>query len=406
MSHEIRTPMTAILGYADLLLSEEGIDEVRDDQRLAIEIIKRNGEHLLRVINDILDLSKVEAGKMEIQQIRCSPFKLVAEVVSLMRVRAETKRLRLETDFVGPLPETVLTDPLRLRQVLVNLVGNAIKFTERGEVRIAVRLADASGHPRLRFNVTDTGIGMNEEQLGKIFQPFTQVDGSASRTRGGTGLGLCISKRLTEAMGDAIEARSTAGKGSTFSVTIDPGPLDRIRMIENAQEASPDRSATTTAATPKEIELHGRVLLAEDGPDNQRLIAFLLKKAGAQVTLAENGQVAYDEALAARARGEPFDVILMDMQMPVMDGYEATRQLRAQGYAGPIIALTAHAMAEDRQKCLDAGCDNYATKPIDRQKLLSTVACWTAGRQTIDAPPEQTASESDATTIATLSKAM
>jgi signal transduction histidine kinase/CheY-like chemotaxis protein/HPt (histidine-containing phosphotransfer) domain-containing protein/ferredoxin len=395
MSHEIRTPMTAILGYADVLLSEEGLDKLRDDQRLAIEIIKRNGEHLLGVINDILDLSKVEAGKMEIRRNRCSPFELVAEVVSLMRVRAETKRLRLETDFVGPLPETVLTDPLRLRQVLVNLVGNAIKFTERGEIRITVRLADDSGNPRVRFNVIDTGIGMNEEQLGKIFQPFTQVDSSASRTRGGTGLGLSISKRLIEAMGDTIDVHSASGKGSTFGVTIDPGPLDGIRMIENAHEAQLDRSATTTAATPETIELHGRVLLAEDGPDNQRLIAFLLKKAGAEVTLAENGQVAFDEALAAVARGEPFDVILMDMQMPVMDGYEATRQLRDRGYTGAIVALTAHAMAEDRQKCLDAGCDGYAAKPIDRQKLLSTVAGWAAGGRTIDAPP---ASENDTRT--------
>jgi PAS domain S-box-containing protein len=380
MSHEIRTPMTAILGYADLLLNEEGLEKAPQDRRQNLETIKRNGEHLLGLINDILDLSKVEAGKMEIEPTRCSPFELLAEVVSLMRVRAEAKQLNLELELAGPLPETVLADPLRLRQVLVNLVGNAIKFTDQGEVRITARLIGDGDLPRLRFDVTDTGIGMNEEQAGKLFQPFTQVDNSSARKFGGTGLGLCISKRLAEALGGDIQVCSSPGKGSTFSVTIDPGPLNGIRWIQNAQEALLVRPPSTTAATQDKIELHGRVLLAEDGPDNQRLISFLLKKAGADVTLAENGQLAYDEALAAREAGQPFDVILMDMQMPVMDGYTATRELRSHGYTGPIVALTAHAMAEDRQKCLDAGCDDFATKPIDRQKLLTTVAHWMARR--------------------------
>ena len=190
-------------------------------------------------------------------------------------------------------------------------------------------------------------------------------------------------------MGGKIEVHSTPGKGSTFSVTIDPGPLDGIRMIQNAQEALIVRAPTTnaTAAISDEIKLSGRILLAEDGPDNQRFIAFVLKKAGAEVTLAENGQIAYDDAMAAIAQGTPFDVILMDMQMPVLDGYEATRQLREQGYSGPIIALTAHAMATDRQKCFDAGCDDFANKPIDRLKLLSTVAQWTADGRTNESSP-------------------
>ena len=377
MSHEIRTPMTAILGYADLLLDEEGIENGSPStgDRI-VETIKRNGEHLLGLINDILDLSKVEAGKMQIEPVRCSPCELVADVVSLMRVRATAKHLKLESDLTPPLPETILTDPLRLRQVLVNLVGNAIKFTDQGEVRIAVRLTEDSGQPRLRFDVTDTGIGMDEEQIGRLFQAFSQVDNSSERKFGGTGLGLCISKRITEAMGGKIEVHSTPGKGSTFSVTIDPGPLDGIRMIENTHEALLGCPPVVATEIPSKIELHGRVLLAEDGPDNQRLIAFLLKKAGAEVKVAENGQIAYDEALAAITQGTPFGVILMDMQMPVMDGYTATQQLREQGYTGPIVALTANAMAEDCQKCLDAGCDDYATKPIDRQKLLATVAHW------------------------------
>jgi PAS domain S-box-containing protein len=400
MSHEIRTPMTAILGYADLLLNEEGLEKAPPHRRQAFETIKRNGEHLLGLINDILDLSKVEAEKMEIQPVRCSPFELLTEVVSLMRVRADAKQLKLETDVAGLLPETVLTDPLRLRQVLVNLLGNAIKFTDQGEVRITARLVRGKGtvpfsaspaepadenrdsppgdSPRLRFDVTDTGIGMSDGQMQRLFQPFSQVDASASRRFGGSGLGLAISKRLVEALGGAIEVRSVPGQGSTFSVTIDPGPLDGIRMVHEAElvarPSAPSLASESAAAAA--VELHARVLLVEDCPDNQRLISFVLKKAGADVTTVENGQLAVEAVLAGNAAGRPFDVILMDMQMPVMDGYAATRLLRAQGHAGPILAITAHAMADDRQKCLDAGCDDYLSKPIDRRQLLCAVAAW------------------------------
>ena len=396
MSHEIRTPMTAVLGFADVLHEEVLCCPVcpantHCQKRVvsceAIGAIQRNGRHLLAVINDILDLSKIEAGKVQIEPTRCSPVQVVADIVSLMRVQAAAKQLNLKTELADPLPETVLTDPLRLRQVLVNLLGNAIKFTDQGEVRLAVRLISDRGPPRLRFDVTDTGIGMNEEQVGKLFQAFTQVDSSSTRKFGGTGLGLCISKHLAGALGGDIEVRSAPGKGSTFSVTIDPGPLDGIRMIQNAQEVLLDRPPTTPAATPSKIELHGRVLLAEDGPDNQRLICLLLRKAGADVVAVENGQLAVETVLAAYEVGEPFDVILMDMQMPVMDGYAATRRLREWGYAGPIVALTACAMDQDCQKCLDAGCNDYATKPINRQRLLATVARWVVRGQThYDAP--------------------
>ena len=219
MSHEIRTPMTAILGYADLLLKEEGLEKAPPHRLQAFTTIRRNGEHLLGLINDILDLSKVEAGKMHIEQIRCSPFELLTELLALMRVRAEAKQLKLETHVVGPLPETILTDPLRLKQVLINLVSNAIKFTDQGEVRITARLAAEDGPPRLHFEVTDTGIGMNEAQIGQLFQPFSQVDSSSSRRFGGTGLGLCISKRLIEAMGGKIEVRSCGWQGQHASAS-------------------------------------------------------------------------------------------------------------------------------------------------------------------------------------------
>ena len=372
MSHEIRTPMTAILGHADLLLDENLSPEVREH----VAVIKRNGESLVDLISGILDLSKIEAGKLEIERTRCSPIHIVGDVASLMRVQAAAKRLDLQIALTDPLPETVLTDPLRLRQVLVNLVGNAIKFTNQGEVRLGVRLQKNEDGCRLCFDVTDTGIGMNGKQIGQLFQPFTQVDSSSTRRFGGTGLGLCISKYLVEALGGDIHVRSTPGEGSTFSVTIDPGPLDETRMIRNAQEALL-KQPRPAPATPADIgRLHGRVLLAEDGLDNQRLIATLLQKAGVHVTTVDNGQLAVEAALDERESGRPFDLILMDMQMPVMDGYEATRQLRHLEYSAPIVALTAHAMVEDCQKCLDAGCNDYASKPISRQKLLATVATW------------------------------
>ena len=378
MSHEIRTPMTAILGYTDLLLTDEGIEKAPPHRREAFETIKRNGVHLLGLINDILDLSKVESGNLEIQRVRCSPSVLLTEVTGLIRVRAAEKSLPLKAEAIGLLPETVLTDPLRLRQVLMNLLGNAIKFTDHGEVRVAVQLVREGNLQRLRFDVSDTGIGMNDEQMSKLFKPFCQVDGSAARKFGGTGLGLAISKHLVEALGGAIQVRSAPGVGSTFSVTIDPGPLDGIPLIDDT--AITAGAATSVVAVAPHangyIKLQASVLLAEDGRDNRRLISLFLQKAGVEVTAVENGQLAYEAASIQRMVGRPFDVILMDMQMPVMDGYTATRQLRAEGYTGPIVALTAHAMASDRQTCLDAGCDDFATKPIDRQGLLSLIVRW------------------------------
>jgi len=371
MSHEIRTPMTAILGFSEVLLGnlhEEG-------NVSAANTIKRNGEYLLELINDILDLSKIEAGKLEVERIACSPGKVVDEVASLMRVRAEAKGLPLQVEYAGGIPETIVSDPIRLRQILINLVGNAIKFTEKGSVRLVVRLLhDATKPPCLQFDVIDTGIGMTREQASKLFQPFTQADASTSRKFGGTGLGLTISRRLAEILGGGITITSNPGKGSTFSVTVETGPLDGVAILENAgQTAAESRQEVPASSATPAVELYCRILLAEDGPDNQRLISFVLTKAGADVTLAPNGQIAYDEALAASEAGEPFDVILMDMQMPIMDGYTATAKLREANYTGPIIALTANAMAGDEEKCREAGCDDYATKPINRATLFDTI---------------------------------
>jgi len=371
MSHEIRTPMTAILGFSDVLLGSLQ----KEDDLAAATTIKRNGEYLLELINDILDLSKVEAGKLEVERTACSPTRLVADVASLMRVRAEAKNLRLTTEFVGAIPDSIQCDANRLRQIIINLVGNAIKFTETGGVRLVTRLVqDKPKTALLQIDVVDTGIGISEDQVERLFQPFVQVDSSTSRKFRGTGLGLAISKRLARMLGGDIRVTSKAGEGSTFTLTVDAGSLSGVPMLKNVSESFARSLHQRATAQSCDVRLDGRILLAEDGPDNQRLISFLLRKAGARVTVAENGQIAYDKALTAKEQGNPFDVILMDMQMPVMHGYEATRRLREAGYTGPIIALTANAMLGDDKKCQEAGCDSYLTKPIDRAKFLPAIA--------------------------------
>jgi signal transduction histidine kinase/AmiR/NasT family two-component response regulator len=376
MSHEIRTPMTAILGFADVLLESGNLANAPPERIEATRTIKRNGEHLVRLIDDILDLSKIESGRMTTERMAYSPCRLVAEVTSLVRVRADAKGLSLKVEYAGPVPETIQTDPTRLRQILINLLGNAIKFTEVGDVRLIIRFVNDEHHRAMQFDVVDHGLGMTEEQVARLFQPFTQADASTTRKFGGTGLGLAISKRLAELLGgDITVAETRSGAGTRMRVTVATGPLDGVRMIADPLAATvlaPDQ--TSGPATGDRPRLHGcRILLAEDGPDNQRLIAHMLKKASAEVTVVENGQFATEAALAARDRGLPFDVVLMDMQMPVMDGYKATALLRKEGYRGPIIALTAHAMASDKEKCLAAGCDDYASKPIDCQRLLVTI---------------------------------
>ena len=377
MSHEIRTPMTAILGYVNLIAEgcPRGCEFGNQGSSDHIGIVKRNGEHLLAVINDILDISKIEAGKMTVERKECSPCQVLAEVTSLMRCRAIEKGLTLDVVYNGRIPETIRTDSLRLHQILTNLIGNAIKFTETGGICLTAAVAEpVGGNPCLSFEIADTGVGMSQEQLGRVFQAFTQADETMSRRFGGTGLGLTISKGLVEALGGTLSAESDTGRGSTFRFSVDTGPLDGVRMLMNCQEVQASAAEPARRKTAPAEKLSATVLLCEDGPDNQRLIAFLLERAGAAVTVADNGRIGLDKALQARNDGRPFDVILMDMQMPVMDGYTATKKLREAGYTAPVIALTAHAMAEDRQKCLDAGCDDYASKPVDRATLVATIA--------------------------------
>jgi signal transduction histidine kinase/CheY-like chemotaxis protein/HPt (histidine-containing phosphotransfer) domain-containing protein len=362
-SHEIRTPMTAILGYAEMLLDPK---QTSDERANCARTIRRNGEHLLAIINDILDISKIEAQKVNVEKLSCELPQLVADVVGLTRPWAIKKGLEFDIAFDKMIPRLIQTDPLRAKQVLVNLVGNAIKFTQTGKIRISIyREITYFGHT-LRFEVIDTGIGMTPQQIGKLFQPFTQADASTTRRFGGTGLGLTISKRLAKLLGGDIAVKSEPGQGSTFIFTLDGGPREGIELIENM---TADQLATATEADRKEdVALTGRVLLAEDGEDNQDLISTHLRKAGAEVVIAANGRLAVEAAKA-----EKFDLILMDMQMPELDGYGATRELRAAGFNLPIVALTANAMAEDRVKCLEAGCTDYMSKPIARFHLLTTV---------------------------------
>lgn len=368
MSHEIRTPMTAILGYADLLTRPNQSNEEREQ---CVQTICRNGRHLLSIINDILDVSKIEAGKMTVETIAASPVQLVSDIAALMMVRASDKNLSFDVRYTGPIPAAIQTDPTRLRQVLMNLLGNAIKFTERGGVKLIVSLMEASGQApsQLRFDIVDSGLGMSEKQVAALFKPFTQADASTTRKFGGTGLGLTISKRLASMLGGDLTVRSVPDNGSTFSLTVQTGDLTGVQMISNPTTLP----LATTQQTTHETRFAGRVLLAEDGPDNRVLVSFYLRELGLEVTAVENGLLARDQALQAVRDGTPFDAILMDMQMPELDGYQATQQLRAAGYGRAIIALTAHAMGGDREKCIDAGCNDFAVKPIEREKLIAVL---------------------------------
>jgi signal transduction histidine kinase/CheY-like chemotaxis protein/HPt (histidine-containing phosphotransfer) domain-containing protein len=389
MSHEIRTPMTSILGFSERLLDESLNDT---DKIEAISMIRRNGDYLLQIINDILDISKIEAGKLTIERIPCSPRQIVAEVHSAMDVRASIEGLEFGVEWRGPLPERIVTDPVRLKQVLLNLVGNAIKFTPKGSVRLSVEFVpgelDDLTPPSLRFSVIDTGIGMEPETLERLFRAFSQADSSTTRRFGGTGLGLSISKHLVERLGGSISVESTAGSGSVFTFSIETGDIADVPMIA-VQELS--FLAEFAGADPRRPLPHmegARILLAEDGEDNRRLISYILATAHAQVDIARDGREAVQLALAAQQSGDPYHAILMDMQMPVLDGYAATKRLREQGCWSPIIALTAHAMATDRVKCLEAGCDDFCTKPIVRATFLATVAQWVERRlELVAAPP-------------------
>ncbi len=365
MSHEIRTPMNGILGFADLL--RRGVDggdsHLRQDY---LDIISTSGKHLLTVINDVLDLSKIEAGHLEVECIPCSPHQVISEAVSVLRIKAAEKGLDLTYRWDGPAVRNIESDPSRLRQLLINLVGNAVKFTEAGSVEVTGRLVKVDGAFKVRVDVRDTGVGIPADKLEEIFNPFAQADASVTRRFGGTGLGLAISRHIAEALGGSIEVASTVNQGSTFAVTIDPGEVYEEFLLPEP----PAIESQVMGPEAESISLEpGRVLVVEDGDTNRKLIRIMLQRQGLEIMEATNGIDGVRMALSG-----DFDIVLMDMQMPLLDGYSAAAEIRAKGSRVPIVALTAHAMSGDEEKCLAAGCSGYLTKPIDESRLMRKLA--------------------------------
>jgi two-component system, sensor histidine kinase and response regulator len=367
ISHELRTPMTAIVGYTEeLQLHLCDLPSV-SPEREALETIRRNAQHLVVIIGDLLDMSKIEAGKLTVERIPTEPMQVVEEVLTLLQPKAARKNLTLTCDWATPIPDRVLTDPLRLRQILLNLVDNAIKFTATGGVRVVVSLAPTE--PRLVVEVHDSGVGIAPDALPRLFQPFQQADASTTRQFGGTGLGLAISRQLAALLGGTIEVTSRMGHGTCFTATVSTGPLDGVSLVT----ASPERQRTAAPATTPPAPTAGgkRILVADDGRDNQQLLRRILERAGYDIEVVHDGVQCLQRM---QQSVPPIDLILMDVQMPNLDGLAATTQLRAQGCRLPIVALTANAMPADREQCTVAGCDAFLTKPIDREQLVQTIA--------------------------------
>ncbi|MBX3356278.1 MAG: response regulator [Phycisphaeraceae bacterium] len=416
MSHEIRTPITTILGYTDLIRSSEDLRQEGLTVDDALRSIRSASEHLLTVINDVLDFSKIEAGFMRVERIETDLPALLTSCLDLVRLKAREKGLALELRYDSPIPTRVMIDPTRLRQVVLNLLSNAVKFTRVGEVRMKCRYSGEL----LSIEIEDTGVGLAPAQANKLFKPFSQADSSVTRTHGGTGLGLAICRRLAELMGGTVLlVRSEPGVGSTFGVRV-AAPMSSTATLTTAPAAfesvtlpvgiqaprgstgesghriaptSPVGSALPGASSARRT-LRGRILLVEDSADNRRLIAHYLARAGAEVVLAEHGGVALDRLKSAEESGAPIDLVVTDLQMPTMDGLTLMRTIRNSGSTIPIVALTAHAVGKERDRCLVAGCSDFTTKPIDRDALLSICARWLEAKTT--APNAATASSPEA----------
>lgn len=362
MSHEIRTPLNAIIGLSEVLAEEI----LTEEQSSHIGIIRESAQNMLVLINDILDFSKIEAGKFDIEIAECSLEHLLAVVESLMRPQAIQKGLDFGIFQNGELPARIKTDNLRLRQCLINLINNAIDFTDNGHVHVNIRLETINDQPYIRFDVEDSGTGISDEDQKKIFEQFSQLNTLPGRRRRGAGLGLTITKKLVNLLGGDVSVTSKVGSGSTFSLIIPVGvdaqsqqPLrstDQLNKLEHEQR------------TLEQKQFSGRVLVAEDTPTNQTLIRLLLEKLGLEVTITQDGKEAVEAALS-----QDFDMVMMDIQMPVMNGHDATKKLRKEGYTKPIVAVTAHAMKGDKEKCLASGCNDYLSKPINRKELVETI---------------------------------
>lgn len=366
MSHEIRTPLGAVIGYSELLATPGLSPDQRDD---FVAKIKRNGKHLSGLIDDILDLSKIESGRIQLETVEFSLRELLYDVISAVKYKVMEKAISIKVRSKGSVPARISSDPVRLKQVLTNIVGNAVKFTERGHIEVTIEeIAGDSRNRLLRFSIEDTGCGLTEQQAANLFEPFRQADSSTTRKYGGTGLGLALSRGLARALGgDVVLSHSSPGEGCCFVATIVPEHASGELLVNHLSDL--EAPMTAFVVCDEDIRLDGiQVLLAEDAPDNQMLVSRFLKMAGATVDVAEDGRVALELAMKKK-----YDVILMDIQMPHVDGLEATTTLRNQGYSLPIVALTAHAMKEERDRTRQAGCNEHLTKPINRAALLATV---------------------------------
>ncbi len=369
ISHEIRTPMSAILGFTELL---QNPNQTVEERMQCISTIHRNGKQLLALIDEILDISKLEAGHLHIENLECDVVSLINETKSLLYFQTERKGLDFKFVFESKVPTVMMTDPVHIRQIIMNVVGNAIKFTEKGSVKVFICWTDSTfeyGKGQLKIKVTDTGVGIDDAHLERLFQPFAQVDSSMTRKFGGTGLGLTLSRQLARALGGDVQLlHSKLGVGSTFEITIEAQIKESVSRVGSFQFTENSEIARAAFHNEKEILKDVNILVVDDAPDNQTVIGLFLGLAGAQVEFADNGAEGIEKALSGN-----YNVVLMDIQMPYVDGYEATRRLRELGYDKPIIALTAHALKEERERCLRVGFTDHFSKPIDRLKLISLV---------------------------------
>lgn len=378
MSHEIRTPMNAILGFTEIMKRS---NRQTDSERLSyLNTISRSGQHLLELINDVLDLSKVESGALEVELLPSNCAEIANDVINVLHAKAEEKSIGLTLDILTPLPLQIVTDPSRLRQVITNLVGNAIKFTDEGNVAVQIALEAGSDNTQtmLAIDIQDSGIGMSEEQQGRIFEAFSQADASISRRFGGTGLGLSISKQLTEAMDGELSVSSEEGKGSTFHVRLPVGEVE-VELVEPEKIYSMLNTLEEEQQTVWEIE-PSRILVVDDGAENRQLLSIVLRDLNLDVVLAENGKQGVD-TLFEHVATAPFDLVFMDIQMPVMDGYTAVAEMRSRGASLPVVALTANAMKGFEKKVLDAGFSHYMAKPIDLDKMSALLADLLGGQR-------------------------
>ncbi len=374
MSHEIRTPMGAILGFTELM---QQMEQTEEERAISISTIHRNGKQLLSIIDEILDISKVETGNLHIEQVDFNFIKMISEIKSLLLIQTENKGLKFTFSLNSQIPEMICTDPTRLRQIIMNVIGNAIKFTQNGTIAVTIDWHSSVLDSHLGYfniSVTDTGVGIDPLHVDQLFKPFAQGDSSTTRRFGGTGLGLALSRQLAKALGGDVKLLKTeAGRGTTFRIQITARAQAKTKWVETLQFEHDD-TIKKMSTKDKNILRDVNVLLVDDAADNQTLIGHFLGLAGANVEFADNGAEGVEKAMAG-----DYNVVLMDIQMPHVDGYEATRRLRTQGYDKPIIALTAHALKEERDRCLKVGCTDHFTKPIGREKLISLVDRVTRG---------------------------